>query len=203
MTILSKSSGRSLATEQGETLVRYHTHEGREGSGQPLPDEPGQTRETSSMTTSLRIETGVLSTAAAHITIGDSLVTAVWSTMPFACIDWLLGDTASKGPVHYTADRAPIVYRRSCGWLPGPGPHWEVVTAHRCERCTEMIGPPALAEPGHLTGRKLIDLAREVAELANDERESQRRKLIAHLAGDAERLARSMADHILRMQYTN
>jgi hypothetical protein len=168
------------------------------------------------MTTSLRtatqpipktittlVETGVLATAAAHITIGDSLVTAVWSTMPFACTDWLLGDTVSKGPVHYTADRVPVVQRRSCGWLPGPGPHWEVVTAHRCERCTEMIDPPALAEPGHLTGDKLINLAREVAELANDERESQRRELIAHLAGDAERLARSMADHILRMQYTN
>lgn len=149
------------------------------------------------------VETGVLATAAAHITIGDSLVTAVWSTMPFACTDWLLGDTVSKGPVHYTVDRVPIVQRRSGGYPTGPGPYWEVVTAHRCERCTEMIGPPALAEPGHLTGGKLIDLAREVAELANDERESQRRELVAHLTGDAKRLARSMADHILRMQYTD
>lgn len=148
---------------------------------QPIPE-----------TMTVLVETGIERTAAAHVTIGESLVTACWSTVPTACVDWLLGDETSMGPVHQPADQAPIVYRRSCGWL-GPGPHWEAITGRLCERCSSMVGPWALAEPGHLTGSRLLDLALEVAEFATWERESQRRELTAHLTADVEDTVRRIA----------
>lgn len=148
---------------------------------QPIPE-----------TMTVLVETGIERTAAAHVTIGESLVTACWSTVPTACVDWVLGDETSQGPVHQPADQAPIVYRRSCGWL-GPGQHWEAVTGRLCGRCSSMVGPWALAEPGHLTGGRLLDLALEVAEFAAWERESQRRELTAHLTADVEDTVRRLA----------
>ena len=146
------------------------------------------------------VATGIAHTAAAHVTIGESLVTACWSTVPTACVDWLFGDPGHLGPVHQPADQPPTVYRRSCGWLAGPGPHWEAVTGRLCGRCGSMVGPWALAEPGHLTGSRLLDLALEVAEFATWEREQQRRALTADLTDDLEDTIRRLADGSLELR---
>lgn len=145
------------------------------------------------------VATGIPHTAAAHVTIGESLITTCWSTFPTPCVDWLLGDPDHLGPVHQPADKPPTVYRRSCGWL-GPGPHWEAVTGRLCGRCGSMVGPSALAEPGHLTGSRLIDLALEVAEIAGWERGQQRRALTAALIDDLEDTIRRLADGSLELR---
>ena len=147
------------------------------------------------------IPTWVPRTSAAHLMAGRRnykfSVTAVWSTVPVACTDWLLGDETSQCPVHYAADRVPAVKNIGEDLLPS----WHVFTKVRCGVCGQMIGPPAEVHRGHLVGNGLASVAREVAKLADEKREYQRSKLIAHLTDDAERLAHSMADYILATRY--
>src|SRR5690606_12454404 len=96
-------------------------------------------------------------------------------------------------PVHYPADRVPDVWKSSnstyCAWQP--------ITEIQCGTCGQRVGPWALVRDGHLEGGELTDLAREVAELADDERESQRAKLVASLTTDAEDTVRHLADGTL------
>lgn len=146
------------------------------------------------ITSSTIIPTGVEHTAAAHLVIDhwydESPITVVWSTTPVACTDWVLGDVSSQGPVHQPADQVPSIVPSTIGIFPS----WGAITEVQCGRCGAMIGPWALVRDGHLEGDELTDVAREVAELADQERESQRRKLIASLTDDAEDTARQLAD---------
>ena len=136
------------------------------------------------------IPTGVERTSAAHLVTDDEPITVVWSTIPVPCTDWLLGDVSSQGPVRQGPDQVPAVWRSnnstSCAWQP--------ITEVQCGTCGQMVGPWALVRDGHLVGDELADLAREVAELADDEREYQRSKLIASLTDDAEDVASQLAD---------
>src|SRR5690606_9193725 len=143
------------------------------------------------------IPTGVPRTSAAHLVIDhrydESPITVVWSTVPVACTDWVLGDISSQGPVHYPADRVPDVWNSASGIFPS----WVAITEVQCGTCGAMVGPWALVRDGHLEGDELTEVAREVAELADDERESQRAKLVASLTIDAEDTVRHLADGTL------
>lgn len=132
------------------------------------------------VTSTTIIPTGVERTSAAHVVIGEDPITVVWSTIPVACTDWLLGDVTSQGPVRQAPDEVP--------------PVWAAITEVQCEVCGSMVGPWALVRDGHLTGDELTDLAVEIAELADEERESQRNTLIAHLTDEAEDTAHRLAD---------
>lgn len=144
------------------------------------------------------IPTGVKHTSAAHLVIDhrydESPVTVVWSTVPTACTDWVLGDISSLGPVHQPADEVPAIWNAS-----GLFPSWVAITEVQCGRCGSMVGPWALVRDGHLEGDELAEVAREVAELAAEERESQRAKLIASLTDDAEDVASQLADGALAL----
>ena len=151
------------------------------------------------ITSSAIIPTGVEHTSAAHLVIDhwydESPITVVWSTAPVACTDWVLGDVSSQGPVHQPADRVPSIVSNTIGAFPS----WAAITEVQCGRCGAMVGPWALVRDGHLEGDELTDVAREVAELADQERESQRRKLIASLTDDAEDVASRLADGSLAL----
>ena len=144
------------------------------------------------------IPTGVPRTSAAHLVIDhrydETPITVVWSTVPVACTDWVLGDISSQGPVHYPADRVPAIWNSSAS---GIFPSWVAITEVQCGRCGAMVGPWALVRDGHLEGDELTEVAREVAELADEERESQRAKLVASLTDDAEDTVRDLADGTL------
>jgi hypothetical protein len=141
------------------------------------------------------VETGVEHTSAAHVVVDDEPITVCWSTIPVACSDYLLGDISSQGPVHQPADQVPDLWRSSNSTRSD----WQPRTEVQCGVCGQMIGPWALAEPGHLEGDELLDLAGEVAELADQQREGQRRKLIASLDDDAEDVAIRLADGDLEL----
>jgi len=136
------------------------------------------------------IPTGVKYTSAAHMVAEGEPVTVVWSTIPVACTDWVLGDVASQGPVHYPADRVPRV------WNSGGSsyPIWHALTEVQCGTCGAMVGPWALVRDGHIEGDELTDAAHQVAEEAEDEREWQRAKLVASLTADARDTVRQLAD---------
>ena len=144
------------------------------------------------------IPTGVEHTSAAHLLIDhrydESPVTVVWSTIPVACTDFVLGDVSSLGPVHQPADEVPYIWNAS-----GLFPSWVAITEVQCGRCGAMVGPWALVRDGHLEGDELAEVAREVAELAAEEREAQRTKLIAYLTDDAEDTASRLADGSLAL----
>ena len=145
------------------------------------------------ITSATIIPTGVEHTAAAHLVIDhwydESPITVAWSTVPVACTDWVLGDVSSQGPVHQPADQVPSIVSSTIGAFPS----WAAITEVQCGRCGAMVGPWALVRDGHLEGDELTDVAREVAELADQERESQRTKLIAALTDDAEDVASQLA----------
>src|SRR5690606_18217616 len=60
-----------------------------------------------------------------------------------------------------------------------------------------MVGPWALVRDGHLTGDELTEVAREVAELTDEEREAQRDALVASLTADVEDTVRRLVDGTL------
>lgn len=146
------------------------------------------------MTRTNIVPTGVERTSAAHLLIDhrydESPVTVIWSTIPVACTDWVLGDISSQGPVHQPADEVPDIWNSNDGGFP----IWHARTEVRCGTCGQMVGPWALVRDGHLEGDELTEVAREVAELADEEREAQRTKLIARLTADAEDVAYRLAD---------
>src|SRR5690606_5218094 len=141
---------------------------------------------------------GVEHTSAAHLVIDhrydESPITVTWSTIPTACSDFVLGDVSSQGPVHQPADEVPTIWNAS-----GLFPSWVAITEVQCGRCGQRVGPWALVRDGHLEGDELTEVAREVAELADQERESQRAKLIAALTDDAEDVASRLADGSLAL----
>ena len=139
------------------------------------------------------VETGVPRTSAAHVVVDGEPITVCWSTIPVACTDWLLGDVASQGPVHQPADKVPVLWRSGNSTYSA----WQPFVEVQCGTCGQMIGPVALVRDGHLVGDELIDLAGEVADLADQEREAQRTKLIASLTDDAEDVANRLADGTL------
>lgn len=141
------------------------------------------------------VETGVPLTSAAHVVVDGEPITVCWSTIPVACTDYLVGDISSQGPVHQPADQVPDLWRSSNSTRSD----WQVRTEVMCGTCGQMIGPWALAEPGHLEGDELTDLACEVADLADQQREGQRRKLLASLDADAEDVATRLADGDLEL----
>jgi len=145
------------------------------------------------ITSTAIIPTGVEHTSAAHLLIDhrydESPVTVVWSTIPVACTDFVLGDVSSLGPVHQPADEVPYIWNAS-----GLFPSWVAITETQCGRCGQRVGPWALVRDGHLEGDELTEVAREVAELADQEREAQRAKLIAALTDDAEDVASQLAE---------
>ena len=140
------------------------------------------------------VPTGVPRTSAAHLVVDGEPVTVVWSTVPVACIDWLLGDVTSQGPVHYPADKPPVVWNANDDSYPA----WQAVTEVQCGVCARMVGPWALVRDEHIEGEELTEVAREVAELADEERESQRAKLVASLTIDAEDTIRDLVDGALK-----
>jgi len=142
------------------------------------------------MTSTIIIPTGVERTSAAHLVIDEEPITVIWSTIPVPCTDWVLGDISSQGPVHQPADEVPYIWNSASV----PCPSWTAITEVQCGRCGSMVGPWALVRDGHLEGDELTDVAREVAELADEEREAQRSKLIAYLTDEAEDTARQLAD---------
>lgn len=132
------------------------------------------------ITSSTIVPTGVEHTSAAHLVIDhwydETPITVVWSTVPVPCTDWLLGDMASQGPVHQPADKVPHIVPSTIDSFP----IWHAITEVRCGACGQMVGPWALVRDGHLEGDELTEVAREVAELADEEREAQQRaKVIA------------------------
>lgn len=137
------------------------------------------------------IPTEVPRTSAAHITINGEPLTIVWSTIPVACMDWLLGDVASQGPVHQAADQVPDV------WKSSNSGYWHAIAQVQCGTCGQMVGPWAVVHNGHLVGGELVEAASEIAELADEEREWQRDRLIASLAADAEDVASQLAEGTL------
>lgn len=141
------------------------------------------------------IPTGVKHTSAAHMVADGKPITIVWSTIPVACTDWVLGDVSSRGPVHQPADQAPRA------WNSGDSayPIWHALTEVQCGVCGAMVGPWALVHDGHIEGDELTDAAHQVAKLAEEEREAQRAKLVASLTGDAKDVARQLADGALAL----
>ena len=108
------------------------------------------------------IDTRVPGTSAAHAAVpaadddAPSLVTIVWSTETFACIEFELGDFTHGGPVRYAADSPPLVVLGSDGdWRPLSGP-W-------CPACRATYRPPLDVLDGHVRGRKLAALALNIA----------------------------------------
>lgn len=143
---------------------------------------------TDSGTTLLR--TGIKHTAAAHMVVDGEPITVAWSTIPIACSDWVLGDVSSQGPVCQEPDQPPAVWKSGNSTRSA----WQPRTEVQCGRCGQMVGPWALVSDGHLDDDELADLALEVAEHADYERERQRRELIDHLADEAEDVANRLAD---------
>ncbi|HEY8545613.1 MAG TPA: hypothetical protein VIL36_11220 [Acidimicrobiales bacterium] len=110
------------------------------------------------------VPTGIEGTSAAHLVIDhrydESPITVAWATTPTVCSD--CGD----GPVHQPADEVPaIVYSTIDGF-----PIWHARTEARCGTCGKMVGPWALVRDEHLEGDELTEVAREVAELADEDR---------------------------------
>ena len=137
------------------------------------------------------IPTEVPRTSAAHLVIDGEPLTIVWSTIPVACTDWLLGDVASQGPVRLGLDQVPDV------WKSSNSGYWHAIAQVACGTCGQMVGPWAVVHNGHLIGDELVEAASEIAELAEEEREWQRGKLIASLAADAEDVASQLAEGTL------
>ena len=139
------------------------------------------------------VSTGVKRTSAAHLVVDDEPITVIWSTIPMPCVDWLLGDENSQGPVRQGPGEVPTVRYT----LVDDVRIWYADVEVRCEVCGLTVGPWALVRDGHLTGDELTDVAREVAELTDEERESQRGALVASLTVDAEDVAARLADGTL------
>ena len=141
------------------------------------------------------IPTGVKHTSAAHMVPDGKPITIVWSTIPIACTDYLLGDISSLGPVHQPADQPPELWKSGnssrSDWLPRTEVH--------CGVCGRPVGPWAIVRDGHLVGDELTDVARDIAELAAEDREVQRRALTAALTDDVEDVARQLADGALAL----
>ena len=126
------------------------------------------------------VDTRVPGTSAAHAAVptGDddtpSLVTIVWSTETFSCIEFELGDITHGGPVRYAADSPPLMALGSDGdWQPLSGP-W-------CPACRSTYGPLVDVLNGHVRGRKLAALALNIARDAAADRTWVAKRVTADL----------------------
>ena len=127
------------------------------------------------ITSATIIPTGIEGTSAAHLVIDhrydESPITIVWSTTEIACSDWVCGDKGHQGPVHQPADKVPAI-----GYITTDGfPIWHARTGVRCKACGQRVSPWALVRDEHLEGDELTEVAREVADLAAEDREAQQR----------------------------
>src|SRR5690606_15246323 len=107
------------------------------------------------------IETRVPHTSAAHATMttgdGDTRpVTIVWSTEPFACVEFELGHVGHDGPTQFPADEPPPLV------AVGGGKWWRLEHP-RCRACSYADGPPIDVVGGHLRGRALAEAALDIA----------------------------------------
>src|SRR5690606_3659723 len=97
------------------------------------------------------LRTGVEHTSAAHLVVDDEPLTIVWSTIPTACVDWVLGNISHQGPVSQEPDEPPEVWRSSNSTYSA----WQPRTEVQCGGCGQMVGPWALVRDGHLDDDEL------------------------------------------------
>jgi len=143
------------------------------------------------------VDTGVSRTAAAHVLVDGEPLTIVWSTVPVACTDWLLGDRGSQHPVRLGPDQVPVIWDGSSTRTPV----WHAVTEVQCGVCGRLIGPWAVVRHGHLVGARLAEAADDVALLTDQDRDTQRRHVISHLTIETGEMAHQLATGALKRDW--